>query len=39
MLRKLIEEIERGLERVSETVQCGELKLDGTKVKVRRLAA
>ncbi len=41
MLRELliIEEIEYGLERVSEAVQRGELKLDGAKVKVRRLAA
>jgi hypothetical protein len=39
MLRELSEEIEHGLERVSEAVQWGELKLDGAKVKVRRLAA
>ncbi len=39
MLRELVEEIEYGLERVSEAVQRGELKLDGAKVKVRRLAA
>src|SRR5271165_7284547 len=39
MLQELIAEIEEGLERVSEAVQRGELRLDGAKVKVRRLAA
>src|SRR5258708_39184082 len=39
MLQELTEEIEHGLERVSEAVKRGELKLDGDKVKVRRLAA
>jgi hypothetical protein len=39
MLRELSEEIEHGLERVSEAVQRGELRLDGSKVNVRRLAA
>ena len=39
MLRELNEEIEHGLERVSDAVQRGELRLDGTKIKVRRLAA
>jgi TnpA family transposase len=39
MLKELIEEIEYGLERVSEAVERGDLKLDGTKIKVRRLAA
>jgi hypothetical protein len=35
----LIAEIEDGLQRVSEAVQRGELRLGGAKVKVRRLAA
>jgi TnpA family transposase len=39
MLRELIEQIEYGLTRVSEAVARGELKLEGTKVKVRRLTA
>jgi hypothetical protein len=39
MLQELTEEIEHGLERVSEAIKRGELKLDGEKVKVRRLAA
>jgi hypothetical protein len=39
MLRELIEEIEYALVRVSEAVGRGELKLEGTKVKVRRLVA
>jgi hypothetical protein len=39
MLAELVEEIEYGLERVSEAVERGDLKLDGTKIKVRRLAA
>jgi len=38
MLAELVEEIEYGLERVSEAVERGDLKLDGTKIKVRRLA-
>ena len=39
MIKELVEEIEYGLERVSEAVERGDLKLDGTKIKVRRLAA
>jgi Tn3 transposase DDE domain len=39
MIKELVEEMEYGLERVSEAVERGELKLDGTKIKVRRLAA
>jgi hypothetical protein len=39
VLKELTEEIEYGLERVSEAVKRGELKLDGDKVKVRRLTA
>jgi TnpA family transposase len=39
MLKELIEEMEHGLERVSEAVERGDLKLDGTKIKVRRLTA
>ena len=39
LLQELIGEIEDGLERVSEAVKRGELRLDGAKVKVRRLAA
>jgi hypothetical protein len=39
MLAELVEETEYGLERVSEAVERGDLKLDGTKIKVRRLAA
>ncbi len=39
MIKELVEEIEYGLERVIEAVERGDLKLDGTKIKVRRLAA
>jgi hypothetical protein len=39
MITELIEEIEHGLERVSEAVERGDLKIDGTKIKVRRLTA
>lgn len=39
MLQELIAEIEGSLERVNEAVKRGELRLDGAKVKVRRLAA
>jgi len=39
MLRELLAEIEYGLERVNEAVERGELKIDGTKIKFRRLAA
>ena len=39
MLQELTEEIEYRLECVSEAVKHGDLKLDGDKVKVRRLAA
>jgi hypothetical protein len=39
MIKELTAEIEDGLERVSEAVKRGELRLDGAKVKVRRLTA
>jgi hypothetical protein len=39
MLKELIAELEFGLERVSEAAERGELKIDGTKIKVRRLTA
>jgi len=39
MLKELIAEIEFGVERVSEAAERGELKIDGTKIKVRRLTA
>ncbi len=39
MLTELLEEIEQGLERVSEAVKRGELRLDGAKVIVKRLTA
>jgi TnpA family transposase len=39
MLKELIAEIEFGLERVSEAAERGELKIDGNKIKVRRLTA
>jgi TnpA family transposase len=39
MLEELIEEMEFGLERVSGAAERGDLKIDGTKIKVRRLTA
>ena len=39
MLQELVAEIGDGLERVSEAVKRGELTLNGTQVKVKRLAA
>ena len=39
VLAELVEEIAYGLQCVSEAVERGDLKLDGTQIKVRRLAA